>query len=41
VSLPADVALQPVPDYEYQYAYVNRVPVLVQPQTRRIVYIYR
>jgi uncharacterized protein YraI len=40
-GLPAEVALQPVPDTDYQYAYVNSVPVLVQPQTRRIVYVYR
>lgn len=40
-GLPESVALQPVPDYEYEYAYVNSVPVLVQPQTRRIVYVYR
>lgn len=41
VGLPADVALTPVPDYEYQYAYVNGVPVLVEPSTRRVRYIYR
>jgi uncharacterized protein YraI len=41
VGLPADVALAPVPDYEYQYAYVNGVPVLVEPSTRRVRYIYR
>jgi len=40
-GLPPDVALQPVPDSDYQYAYVNSQPVLVQPQTRRIVYVYR
>ena len=40
-GLPEDVALQPVPDTDYDYAYVNRVPVLVQPQSRRIVYVYR
>ena len=40
-GLPQEVTLQPVPDYGYDYAYVNRVPVLVQPHTRRIVYIYR
>jgi uncharacterized protein YraI len=40
-GLPADVALNAVPDYEYDYAYVNQVPVLVEPTTRRIVYIYR
>jgi uncharacterized protein YraI len=41
VGLPKDVALVPVPGYDYQYAYVNRQPVLVEPQTRRIEYIYR
>ncbi len=41
VGLPADVALTPVPDYEYQYAYVNGVPVLVEPNSRRVTYIYR
>ena len=41
VGLPPDVALAPVPDYQYQYAYVNNVPVLVEPRTRRVEYIYR
>ena len=41
VGLPADVALAPVPGYDYEYAYVNNVPVLVEPQTRRVEYIYR
>lgn len=41
VGLPPDVALRPVPGYEYQYAYVNGVPVLVEPSTRRVRYIYR
>lgn len=40
-GLPPTVALQPVPDYDYDYAYVNRQPVLVEPRTRRIVYVYR
>ncbi len=40
-GLPPDVALAPVPDSEYQYAYVNGVPVLVEPATRRVRYIYR
>jgi uncharacterized protein YraI len=39
--LPETVELRPVPDYEYEYVYVNRQPVLVEPGTRRIVYIYR
>jgi uncharacterized protein YraI len=41
VGLPEDVALAPVPGYGYQYAYVNNQPVLVEPQTRRVEYIYR
>lgn len=40
-GVPDTVTLRPVPDYEYQYAYVNRVPVLVDPGSRRIVYVYR
>ena len=41
VGLPEDVALAPVPEYDYQYAYINNQPVLVQPSTRRVEYIYR
>lgn len=41
VGLPADVVLTPVPNYEYNYAYINGVPVLVEPGTRRVTYIYR
>jgi uncharacterized protein YraI len=41
IGLPEDVTLAPVPGYDYQYAYVNSQPVLVEPQTRRIEYIYR
>jgi uncharacterized protein YraI len=40
-GLPESVALTPVPNYDYDYAYVNRVPVLVEPRSRRIVHIYR
>ena len=40
-GLPPDVVLSPVPDYEYSYAYVNGVPVLVEPSSRRVTYIYR
>jgi uncharacterized protein YraI len=40
-GLPPDVALAPVPNSEYQYAYVNGVPVLVEPSSRRVRYIYR
>jgi uncharacterized protein YraI len=41
VGLPEDVALAPVPGYGYQYAYINNQPVLVEPRTRRVEYIYR
>jgi uncharacterized protein YraI len=40
-GLPDTIALRPVPDYRYQYVYVNQQPVLVDPATRRIVYVYR
>jgi len=41
VGLPEDVRLAPVPGYDYDYAYVNNQPVLVEPTTRRVQYIYR
>lgn len=40
-GLPEDVALEPVPESDYEYAYVNNVPVLVEPSTRRVEYLYR
>jgi uncharacterized protein YraI len=40
-GLPDTVELRQVPDYEYSYRYVNGQPVLVDPATRRIVYVYR
>lgn len=40
-GLPETVELVEVPDYEYRYRYVNGQPVLVDPTTRRIVYVYR
>jgi hypothetical protein len=39
-TLPADVELRSVPDYEYRYVYVNDRPMLVEPGSRRIVYVY-
>ncbi|MDP2620199.1 MAG: DUF1236 domain-containing protein [Hyphomicrobiales bacterium] len=39
--LPQVVALQPIPDYQYQYAIVNGQRVLVDPRTRTVVHIYR
>ncbi|WP_405052118.1 DUF1236 domain-containing protein [Sinorhizobium sp. 8-89] len=40
-ALPNTVAVRQIPDYEYQYVSVNGQPVLVEPATRRIVYVYR
>jgi uncharacterized protein YraI len=40
-TLPQSVALQPIPDYNYEYVYVNGQSVLVEPQSRRIVQILR
>ena len=31
--------LREIPDYEYRYSYVNGQPVLVEPSSRRIVYV--
>ena len=40
-ALPRTIELQPVPDYRYQYVYLNDgQPVLVDPATRRIVYVF-
>ena len=38
-TLPGTVAVHPIPDYQYEYVYVNGQPVLVEPGSRRIVYI--
>ncbi|MBD0413908.1 DUF1236 domain-containing protein [Oryzicola mucosus] len=40
-SLPENVKLYDVPDYEYRYVYVNGQPVLVDGKTRQIVYVVR
>ena len=40
-GLPRTVVLQAIPDYRYQYVYVDEQPVLVDPATRRIVYVFR
>jgi uncharacterized protein YraI len=40
-SIPQTVVLNNVPDYRYQYVYVNDTPVLVDPVTRQIVYVFR
>ena len=40
-ALPDSVALTEVPGFDYDYAYVNSVPVLVEPSTRQVFYVYR
>ncbi|RFB92787.1 hypothetical protein B5K11_16180 [Rhizobium leguminosarum bv. trifolii] len=40
-EVPADVTFQSIPDYEYRYTRINDRPVLVDPGTRRIVYVYQ
>lgn len=41
VELPETVTLSTVPTSDYRYAYVNGVPVVVDPAERRVVYIVR
>ncbi len=40
-GLPDTIELREIPDYEYRYVYVNGQPVLVDANTRQIVYIVR
>ena len=40
-GLPETVVLRDIPEYEYRYVYVNGQPVLVEPSSRRIVYVMR
>lgn len=40
-GVPDSVQLRDVPDYQYRYVDINGQPVLVDPQTRRIVYVVR
>ncbi|TPK58234.1 DUF1236 domain-containing protein [Mesorhizobium sp. B2-4-19] len=40
-TLPDTVALREIPDYNYRYVYVNGQPALIDPQTRRIMYVVR
>ena len=39
-QVPGTVTFQEIPDYQYRYARINDRPVLVDPGTRRIVYVY-
>ncbi len=40
-GVPAEVALTPIPDSNYSYAYVNNVPVVIDSGSRTIVTIVR
>ncbi|SJZ85963.1 DUF1236 domain-containing protein [Consotaella salsifontis] len=40
-TLPDTVVLHQIPDYSYQYVYVNGQPVLVDPGSHQIVYVVR
>ena len=40
-GLPRSVRTESIPDYEYDYAYVNGEAVLVDPGSRRVVYVIR
>ncbi|PDQ17531.1 hypothetical protein CN311_29505 [Mesorhizobium sanjuanii] len=40
-TLPDSVELREIPDYDYRYVYVNGQPALVDPATRRIMYVVR
>jgi uncharacterized protein YraI len=39
-TLPQTVTVHEIPDYQYRYVRVNGQPVLVDPGTHRIVYVY-
>jgi uncharacterized protein YraI len=39
--VPEPVVLQPIPNYDYSYVYVNGQAVLVEPASRQIVYVIR
>lgn len=39
--LPETVQVQTIPDSQYSYVYVDDQPVLVEPQTRKIVYVIK
>ncbi|MER8800188.1 DUF1236 domain-containing protein [Mesorhizobium sp. M0998] len=40
-TLPDTVELREIPDYDYRYVYLNGQPALVDPGSRRIVYVVR
>ncbi|MDT1060615.1 DUF1236 domain-containing protein [Paracoccus sp. CPCC 101403] len=40
-QIPDAVQFQQIPDSPYQYVYVNDQPVIVEPQTRKVLYVVR
>lgn len=40
-QIPDTVEIREIPEYEYRYVYVNQQPVIVEPSSRRIVYVVR
>lgn len=40
-TVPSSAELVTIPDYEYRYVRLNDRAVLVEPQTRRVVYVYQ
>jgi uncharacterized protein YraI len=40
-QVPAEVTVSQIPDYEYEYVYINGQPVLIEPASREIVYVFR
>ncbi|MGZ9723914.1 DUF1236 domain-containing protein [Rhizobium miluonense] len=40
-TVPQSIEVHRIPDYQYSYVEVNHQPVLVDPGTRRIVYVYQ
>jgi uncharacterized protein YraI len=40
-GVPDNVTLTEIPHYQYRYVYLNGQPVLVEPNSRRIVYVVR
>lgn len=40
-GVPEAAPVYSIPEYEYEYAYINGQYVLIEPQTREIVHVYR
>jgi len=40
-GIPAEVTLQPIPESEFDYAYINGQPVIVERTNRQIAYVVR